>query len=476
MMRPSVGVELELILNEETIMTKSLSFRTKWSASLVASALMVASATASAQTQPGPVTGEPTVTPTPSPAPPVEEPKPAVTYPKMAGSGTMIMMGPESWVRFGFQIQSWTTYIQSTTKAPSGSDGGYSLDFYLRRARFFAAVQFFKDVNAFILFDSPNLGRSTQTGAGTAESPFVVSRNFTPAIVQDAFGEVKFAGDAFMLEAGLMVWPFSHNGLQSTTSYLGLDVSQSVVNGAGTNTSVLRDTGLQLKGYELDDKLEFRLFVGAGLRQAAHGDAPLAHNGPRVTLHLQYQFFEPDVKGYVYTGQSFGRRKLLGVSAGFDYQSAENVDKPMINFSVGVFGDWPLSGESDIKNGGDELAFVAEFYHYDGGARPGSTPPGTGTYPVTVLPRQNDVYAEVSYYNKELKLGAFGKFEGFWFTDTGVDANNRIQIAGGLKYFVHEVFANFVLQYQRIQFTNLPATTTTNNSNQITLQAQLFYY
>jgi hypothetical protein len=41
---------------------------------------------------------------------------------------------------------------------------------------------------------------------------------------------------------------------------------------------------------------------------------------------------------------------------------------------------------------------------------------------------------------------------------------------------VHEVFMNFTLQYQRIQFTNLPATTTLNNSNQFTLQAQFFYY
>src|SRR5262249_58364170 len=139
------------------------------------------------------------------PGPPLPPPPPPVQYPvKGPAGGTQILLGPEAWIRFGFQGQAWLNYQQALS-----TTGAYSLDLYLRRARFFAAAQFYSDVTVFVLFDSPNLGKALQTGTGDTAT---VSRQFTPAIVQDMWGEVKFLGDQLELEAGLMVVAFSHNG------------------------------------------------------------------------------------------------------------------------------------------------------------------------------------------------------------------------------------------------------------------------
>jgi len=404
------------------------------------------------QPTPGPVTGEPTVSATPAPQPP-----PPPTYPTMGKAGTQIMIGPESWLRFGFQAQMWAHYQQALSPA-----GNYSLDYYLRRARLIAAAQFFKDVGMFIMFDSPNLGKAVQTGTGDTAT---VSKGFSPALVQDAFGEVKFAGDAFMLEAGLMDVPFSHNGLQATASYLALDLGNSAAVLVGTSTSILRDTGFQLKGYAFDDKFEWRLFTGSGLRQPANGDNPVAHNMPRVAAHLQYQFLDPDNKGYFYSGMTFGRKKIVGASAGFDFQKGDHVGgvstDPYLAFSAGLFGALPLASDASPQ-GGDELAWMAEGYYYDGGK----------TFPSIV--KQIDLNAELAYYNKG-GFGAFGRFETKRVSDDVNKAQNTIQFGGGLKWFIHESFCNFTLAYNRDQRPDV-APGAPKGTNQIILQLQTYYF
>jgi hypothetical protein len=456
--------------------------------------LLLASAAALAQTPPPDQTAPPPppeVQPVP-PAPPPEAPKPVVTYPTM-GKAHELMVSENTWFRFGVQIQAWARYMQSPTKTATGDEGGYSLDLYLRRSRFFVVAQLLKGVSALVLFDQPNLGSATLAAAATETTAAVISKNFQPAIVQDAFGEVKFYGDAFMLEAGLMVVPFSHNGLQSTSSYIPLDVANTAAVLLGTATSVLRDTGFQLKGYELDDKLEWRLFVGSGLRQPAHDTAPIAHNAPRITAHVQYQFMDPDYKGYVYSGMTYGKKKLLGISAGFDFQKGDDIGSTTTNpyyaISAGVFGAWPLGGDANPK-GGDELAFEAEYYRYDGGVPFPADATKLPTFlagltctaglSCAAIPKQNDFNVELGYYNKDSSFGVFGKFEMAKLDEAdqskalGV-AGSKLWFGGGLKYFILENVCNFTLFYQRTQFPDADDTKI-NGINTFVFQTQLYYY
>src|SRR5262249_8249162 len=148
--------------------------------------------------------------------------------------------------------------------------------------------------------------------------------------------------------------------------------------------------------------------VFSGLRQPTNGNNPTAHNAPLISGKLQYQFFDPDAKGYVYSGMTYGKRKLLGVSAGFQFQKGDDLTTALgtttLNaysaISAGILGAWPLAGEKDPK-GGDEIAFAAEFYRYDGGVPtdPADTSRGTFLTGVTcaagttcaAIPKQNDV-------------------------------------------------------------------------------------
>ena len=448
-------------------MTNKLGSRWFWS-SLVVAVLLLAPALATAQAPPPPPPAEPAQIGPPGPVPPTTPPP--QTFPAKGAAPTQILLTPDTYLRFGFQGQAWVNYQQALSDA-----GNYSLDLYLRRARFFAAAQFFGDLSVFVLFDTPNLGRAVQTGTGDTAT---VSKGFSPAIVQDMWGELKLMGDQLILTAGLMVVPFSHNGLQSTSSYLGLDISNTAAVLVGTATSVLRDTGFQLKGYELDDHLVFRLFVGQGVRQPAHDDVPVSHNMPRITGHIQYAILEPDVKGYVFQGMTYGRKKMLNVSAGFDVQKGDDVGTTKTNaywaVSASVNGSWPLSGESSPK-GGDEISYLAEFYHYDGGVPDAG---GSGA-PTFAIPPQNDFDIEASYFNKELKLGVFGRVEMRKVSDgqsaAVKAANNNFWIAGGLKYYVRESFCNFTLMYQRTQFSDAAAGAP-DGTNQFVLQLQVYVF
>ena len=159
------------------------------------------------------------------------------------------------------------------------------------------------------------------------------------------------------------------------------------------------------------------------------------------------------------------KKKLLGVSAGFDFQQNDGGADPYLAFSAGVFGALPLAGEANPK-GGDELAFLAEYYHYDGGTKPS----------VANLVNQNDFLGEVAYYNKDLKLSVFGKFEMKKVADDVNKAQNQMWFGGGLKYYVLPGNnCNFTLAYNRIQFPDA-ASGAPDGQNDVTLQLQVFYY
>src|SRR5262249_50635963 len=145
-------------------MTKPWTRRT-WAA-LVASAIVVSSATALAQTPPppeaAPAPPSPEVTP-PPPPPAVVAPAPppaAETFPKFANN--MLMLTKDAGIRVGLQLQTWVDFLQAGSgAAPAATDGSYALNFLLRRARILVAANINKDINMFFQLDAPRLGTGT---------------------------------------------------------------------------------------------------------------------------------------------------------------------------------------------------------------------------------------------------------------------------------------------------------------------------
>jgi hypothetical protein len=250
----------------------------------------------------------------------------------------------------------------------------------------------------------------------------------------------------------LQLTPFTRNILQSTTTYWEIDIaSVSATYLNALQTSLVRDTGLQVKVNALDNKFEFRGMVGQGVRLSDGPGRGVGKNDPRLTAYAQYNFFEPEA-GYVFNGQYFGRKKVAGIAVGLDYQKTGDAN-PYWATSTTLYGAIPIGG-ADAKNGNDEIGGQIAYLHYH-----------NGRIPAAQLGRQDDLLIELGYYNKAAKIMAFGKFEGRFFNgddflQPGVplDVQDNRVYGGGLKYFLAEAAANLTLQYSYQTFPNLPET------------------
>jgi hypothetical protein len=422
--------------------------------------------------QPAPAT-EPAPAPAPSPAPAPEPPKQA--FPTMAGPA--MRLSDRFTFRPGVQLQLWGTLAQDAFKQSNGDSGAFTRNIYARRARLLFGGSFGSNLTYLFLFETSNLGLPTANPDGSTNKGFL---NFA---YDDAFLDYKF-NPYFSVQAGLMILPLTRNILQSTTTYWAIDIGGvSATNINATQTQVLRDVGVEAKVNANENRFEARLMASQGARLAdtsptsASTPLPTGTRGagkqdPRITAYAQYNFFDGD-SGYVFNGQYFGRKKILGVSAGLEYQPISS-DNPYFATSLSGFAAIPIHG-ADPKKGDDEIGGNVEWLHFHGGGR--FDEHGVPS-PIAVLGKQDDLLAELGYYNKAARFSVFGKFEGRFFNDDALKPGNFRIYGGGLKYFFAEQFFNLTLQYTLTQFTDLPAATAALRNNVNTIQAalQLVYF
>ena len=420
----------------------------------------------------------------PKPPAPRESPLPAVAQ---LGPAREIKLAPNTWFRFGAQVQAWLKVAQDRIMQPDGSSGSYAYDFYCRRCRFFATGSVIKNVYFNVLFESSNVGR--------ADPATGIKTNSIPQIL-DAYGQVKFHS-AFWLSGGSILMPLTRNGMQPTTTYLSIDNANvdttPVLQG---NSNVLRDLGIQANGFFLANHLEYRLGVFQGTRQAAvtAGTPPTttqtaSHNAPRFVAMVSANVWDTET-GYVNGGHYFGAKKVLGVMGNFDYQifrknapPAAGADKNAY-YGIGgaVFLNYPLSGTPSLK-GGDEIVALLQFGYYDGGFRtsPLGVTTNAGTYGAVL--KQTNYLAEAGYYNHGARFSVFGKFERRKISEDYLLAfrqafpvPSQTWIAAGVKYYIAPFnFMNFALQYERINNDDAPGTQQ-GGTNNITFQMQTILY
>ncbi|HEX3475559.1 MAG TPA: porin [Kofleriaceae bacterium] len=425
--------------------------------------------------QPG-TAANPATPPTPGPPPVAAQPPmvappgpPATAYPTMAGPA-LKLSNLFTW-RPGVFLQLWANFTQDAAKQPNGDSGSFTKNFYARRSRFFIGGTIGSNVSYFMLWETANLG------APLANADFTTNKQFTTFAFNDAYVDFKL-NSMLSIQAGLMLIPFTRNILQSTSTYWALDVGAvSATYITATQTSTLRDTGVQVKVNAADNHFELRGMASEGVRQGDNTPATGApargagKNDPRLTAFAQYNFLDPDT-GYVFNGQYFGRKKILAVAAGADYQSIAS--NPYFATSATVAAAIPLHG-GDAKNGDDEFGGQIEYLHFHGGGvAPGSTVAQT-------LFKQNAVLVEAGYYNKAGHFSLFGKFEGRFFdTPDGspLKANNSRVYGVGAKYFLAEQIANLTLMYSLTQAPDVSdaAAMLRNDVNAIQLQLQIGYF
>jgi hypothetical protein len=346
-----------------------------------------------------------------------------LAFVSVPASAQIVVKNEDVTFRFGVQGQLWAAWTQD-----SSATQGYQQNFYLRRARIIVAGDVGKDVSFFFETDDPKLGITPKNLA-------------TGFIIQDALVEWKPARQ-FQVDGGLFIVPFSRNGLQSTLSYITLDVSPiSTVSNSATQSSALRDLGFQFKGFFANERLQYRVGAFNGQRDAN------GHNSLRTTAYLQYDFFDRE-KGYLFGGTALGKMKILAVDAGVDKQGAYR------GYSANAAAAIPV-------NKGDEVAGQFQYIHYDGRTK------------FTAIPNQNDFLVEAAYYAHKAKIQPFLKFEAQSFV-AAANASRDVNRAGvGANYYIHGQNLKWTTQYLRC----LPQNGSPfKPSNEFTLQLQFMYF
>ncbi len=201
----------------------------------------------------------------------------------------------------------------------------WSQNLFLRRARLLVGGTVDDHLSFFFDTDSPNLGKSGH-------------KNDLSIFVQDAF--VTWSeGDAFKVDAGMILLPLDHNHMQSAGTLLPVDYGPFTFAESGyMQEQVGRDYGVQLRGYVLGQHLEYRVGAFQGVRNDVTEPATTTDRNPfRTVARIVWYPFEADT-GYFYSGTFLGTKKVAALGASYDTQGSYKL------WSVDAFWDWPAAG------------------------------------------------------------------------------------------------------------------------------------
>ncbi len=307
-----------------------------------------------------------------------------------------------------------------------GAGTGDAPNLFVRRVRLLVGGQVAKNVSFFVETDAPNLGKKLPDG-----------KSINPQlVVQDAYGEVRLRS-WLVVDAGLMLVPFSRNSVQSAATLLPIDYgAYSFAQSTPTQCTAGRDTGIQARGHFLGNRLEYRV----GAFQGAH--RPGLDPSARLIGRAQYHFLETEGTGYFYAGTHLGTKRVAALGAGFDVQDDYGA------YNVDFFLDQPL--------GPGSLTTQIAYNHFDGGA----------TLPT--LPDQHVVLLEAGYFLPRLKLMPVLQF-------TRRDGRTRTiadetRWSAGVNYWWRRHNANVKAAYGRIDGAG------GTPRDEFTVQMQLFYF
>jgi hypothetical protein len=278
-------------------------------------------------------------------------------------------------------------------------------NFYMRRIRFMISGQLSDTVNYFAETDIPNFGKYG---------------DFSPNIfVQDAWMELNPVPQ-FQLDVGMLLLPFSHQGMQGATTLNSLEYHTKLIR-YPLGHKVWRDIGLMVRGLLFNNVVEYRLALTSGMHKdrslkdynvaakvatakTAAVDA-YTYKGavdprnpkdwPRLTARLTFNAFEaegvPALAGFFYKGiylketpeGIISPKKILAFGASIDYQKGANVTlnptpslaqkgtrravdeyKDYLGVNADVFLDMPLN---EAKT--SAITGQVDFYYYNHGDR-----------------------------------------------------------------------------------------------------------
>ena len=221
---------------------------------------------------------------------------------------------------------------------------GVGWDFGVRRLRFNFGGEFYKKVAFYFQLEAGSnlaLGNATSRGfLGTSATPGSASVN--PVYVQDIFVTYSPFRE-LIIDAGLMMPGITHLTYKSSASYTSVEThgffTKFPTTGGGA-TGILqqggsrgfRDLGVQIRGTAVGNYLQYRLGVYAGnhsVNTQSQTNSQIytvnPQGYPRLTGNLRFNLWDAE-EGFFSNGVYFGKKKLLSVSFGVDYQQNGALD------------------------------------------------------------------------------------------------------------------------------------------------------
>lgn len=378
------------------------------------------------------------------------------------------------------QLQAWI--MATENQAP---DKGINTQVFMRRIRLITSGDITKQFHFFIQIDSANFGRpAAGDPTGLTNGTGVPNGRIFLQDAQLIYEPVP----GIFIEMGLLLLPLSHSQVQSTTSFVTLDLHSNTIRfpgfNAGVNTTAiavgaantattnLREPGIQVRGWLLDKKLGFRLGAYNGVRGTSTPYDPATPTStagvnpsgdPQLGAYLQYNFLDSEERGWLYQGVYFNNKPILGVGVGGGWQekairgcttacpgTATNLTGPQdwIAFSAHVYTAWPLFPDH-------ELIAQVQYYHYDFGPNNANTGDGG--------------FAELGYRFETIQ--PFVSYEAFWGSERNKGADARIWWAGVNWWFRRINSLKFEFEITRTGYL----TSANTNVKSGTIQWQLFF-
>jgi hypothetical protein len=308
-----------------------------------------------------------------------------------------------------------------------------SKNVYLRRIRVLFAGKVSDKWTFFVETDSPNVGKAAVDKAsnptGAKDAGFIY--------IQDAFFTYN-EGDAFKVDAGMILVPLGHNHNQSAGMLLPVDYgAYSFTESAALGSRVGRDYGVQLRGYPLSQHLEYRLGVFQGVRGVQ------AVNGFRVAGRAVWYPFAADT-GFFYGGTYQGTKRVVGIGAGFDTQ------KEYHSYAADAFVEQPLN------KGEQGITAQVDWMRFDG-----------GTF-LPILAKQDALLVEAAFHFMKGKVSSLVQYSRKTF-DNPLTPDQHIWQAG-VAYWLAGHQRNIKVTAGRQHVDGQPDRT------QVLAQLQIFYF
>ncbi|MGZ5957312.1 MAG: porin [Myxococcaceae bacterium] len=350
-----------------------------------------------------------------------------------------ISFSDKGFIDIGALVQAQYQIVENG--APSG--GNPSNNFALGRARIVLAGQFNDNIAFFVDTDvsygaiSTAIG-NTPPGAGVSNTPTggVATAWNNNIYLLDALATYKVSKE-LLLDAGLMLLPYSHNELTSGAKYAS--ATRFVATFAPNSQRALRDVGVELRGLLLSDRLYYRLGVWNGVNGVKNtAVAPAPSNGlnpgdaPLFAGMIRFNIAGKE-DGYAFCQVCFASTPIINI--GVSGLTQINAIRPVVYTGPGTstqlgmtqWTSFVADAFADVPFGSDlELSAEFQFANYWAGTnttQSGYEMQGLLAFRFGVF----GIFGQIDYFNSQTQYVGRGNLVG-----------DRTIYAGGLNLYLYQ--------------------------------------